>query len=84
MLFAGVSGITTPLSFYSFWIATVGVKMRVKRGAGDANALEGVHMTSVESTRERRALMWYEGACGEAGKEAARSGRIVCYWEVAS
>ena len=38
VVFAGVSGITTSLSLYSFWILTLGVKRGVKQETANANA----------------------------------------------
>ena len=83
-VFIGVSGTTTSLSIYSFWVVTLGVK---RRGEMRGHRSEPANMVKAHTwprSSQQKELLRNHGVSGEAGVEATQSSSIVCIGMVAS
>ena len=83
-VFAGVSGTTTSLSIYIFWVATLGVK---RRGEMRGHRSEPANMVKAHTwprSSQQKELLRNHGVSGEAGVEVTQSSSIVCIGMVAS
>ena len=85
-LFAGVSGTTTSLSFYSFWAVVVGAKRRAREGMTYASTRicwRSVRMTLVESTKEYLyGIKKLVERCREEPPRVVALYASVCHWGV--